>query len=45
MDMHRQLLMRKDDQISRHHRGEDMGHYATGEHASHVPIANSSVLL
>ena len=30
MDMHRQLLMRKEDQISRHKRGEDFGHYANG---------------
>lgn len=32
MDMHRQLLMRKEDQISRHKRGEDLGHYANGLH-------------
>ena len=30
MDMHRQLLMRKEDQISRHKRGEDFGHYSNG---------------
>lgn len=30
MDMHRQLLMRKENQISRHNRGEDIAQHSNG---------------